>query len=275
MRAAVKKFGMAFLVFYGTLVAALYFLQREMIYVPSRHRPEPAKWHVPEMRAVTLKTDDNLDLLAWWRPPVAATGPVIVYFHGNGGHLGLHASRMRIYLDKGWGVLVPTWRGYSGNPGSPSEEGLYRDGRAALRFVAGEKIAPERVVLYGHSLGSGVAVQMATEFAEGAVVLESPLSSVADVAKSRFPFLPIDLLLKDRFDSRQKVHNIGAPLLLLHGLKDGVIPVEFGKLLFSAAVAPKQSRFIGRGGHNNLYQFGAGNMVLEFVKSLKNKDNKS
>lgn len=271
MRAALKKFVMAFVVFYGTLVVALYFLQREMIYVPSRHRPDPAKWHVPEMRPVTLKTDDGLDLLAWWRPPASATAPVIVYYHGNGGHLGRHAFRMRTYLDKGWGVLTPTWRGYSGNPGSPSEEGLYRDGRAALRFVIGEKIAPDRVVIYGHSLGTGVAVQMATEFQERAVVLESPFSSVADVAKSRFPFLPVDLLLKDRFDSREKVRHIGAPLLLMHGLKDRIVPAKFGKRLFASAISPKQGHFIDRGSHNNLYQLGVGGVVVNFVKTLRNQ----
>lgn len=250
---------------YVVVVAGLYFAQRNLIYLPDSDRPVPAAFGVPDMSPVQIRTADGLDLLAWWKPPRSPDDPVLAFFHGNAGHIGYRAFKMRPYLDQGWGVLLVSWRGYGGNSGSPTEAGLYDDGRAAVRFLADKGIEGSRLVLYGESLGTGIAVQLATEFRVGAVVLEAPYTSIVDVAESQFSFVPVGLLLKDRFESIRKIAKIAAPLLVMHGTWDGVIPVVFGRELFDAARDPKTLRLMDQAGHNDLYDFGAAQAVREFV----------
>ncbi|MGZ8996730.1 MAG: alpha/beta hydrolase, partial [Rhodospirillales bacterium] len=174
------------------------------------------------------------------------------------------------YLNAGLGVLLVGYRGYGGNPGHPSEEGFYEDARAAARFIEAEGIPPDRVVLYGESLGSAVAIHLAAEQAArerpyAAVIGEGAPSSVADVAAKRYPFAPVRTLIKDRFDSQAKVGGINAPLLLLHGEDDTVVPQRFGRALYDAASEPKQVRWIDGAGHNNLTYHAIDTIVLEFL----------
>ena len=243
----------------------LFLAQRRLMYIPNPTVPDPALAGVAEMAPVQVNTADGLSLLAWYRPATGADKPTLVYFHGNAGNIGNRGHKVRPYLDAGFGVLLLAWRGYSGNPGSPSEEGLYHDGRAALSFLAEAGVPSSRIVLYGASLGSGVAVQMATERPVGAVVLEAPFTSAADVAARHYWYVPARYLLLDRFDSRAKIDRIGAPLLVVHGERDRVIPVKFGRALFEAAAEPKEARFYPAAGHNDIYDHGAARAVLEFV----------
>ncbi len=251
---------------YGALVGALSVFQRHLMYFPDTDKPSPADFGVPEMVEVTLKTKDGLDLLAWYRAPQSDALPVILYFHGNAGHIGFRAAKVRPYIDAGFGVLLVSYRGYAGNPGKPTEEGLYQDGRAAVAFVAGEGIAARRTVFYGESLGSGVAVQLATEGAPGAVVLEAPFTSAADIAASHYPFVPVRYLLWDRFASMDKIAGVKAPLFFLHGERDRIVPIGHGRKLFDAASEPKSAAYFAEAGHNDLYMYGAAEAVIGFIR---------
>ncbi len=251
---------------YAAVIGLLFLFQRRLIYVPDRTRPDPARHGVADMTPVTLTTEDGLELLAWWRPPADAEAPVMTYFHGNAGHLGFRGEKVRPYLDDGWGVLLPAWRGYSGNPGRPTEQGLYADGRAALAFVAAQGVTGDRLVLYGESLGSGVAVEMALHQEHRAVALEAPFSSIADVAARMFPFAPVRMLVRDRFDSVAKIARISTPVLVVHGERDTTIPVALGRRLFDAASPPKSAYFVPRAGHNDLYDHGVARRVIDFVR---------
>jgi len=252
---------------YVMVMAALYLVQRSLLYLPDSHRPLPSAAGVPEMSTVRLTTSDGLDLLAWWRPPQSPTAPVLVYFQGNAGNIGYRGPKVRPYIDRGWGVLLTTWRGYSGNPGSPDEDGLYTDARAALRFVAEQGITPRRTALYGESLGSGAAIEMATNFRAGAIVLESPFTSVVDVAARQFFMFPLQLLVRDRFDNLAKIGRVLSPLLVVHGERDMVVPVRLGRRLLEAANPPRVGRFVPKAGHNNLYRYGVPATVIEFVEA--------
>jgi len=165
-----------------------------------------------------------------------------------------------------------SYRGYAGNPGTPTEEGLYADGRAALGFLAERGIGPGGVVLYGESLGSGVAVDVARQQAASepvaAVILESPFSSIADVAQTHYPFVPARWLVKDRFDSVAKIAAIGTPLLILHGGRDRVVPQRFGRRLFAAAAQPKENRWFDEAGHSDLYSHGAAQVATAFIERV-------
>ena len=262
------------LVVYCILLGVLYVFQRRILFVPNVDTPDPIAAGVAEMQPVELQTADGLTLLAWYRPPQDDRSPVLVYFHGNAGHIGFRGSKMRSYLDSGYGILLPEYRGYGGNAGAPSEDGLYADARAALSYLDKAGIDGDRLVLYGESLGTGVAVKMAAERAAhmpvGAVVLEAPFTSIASVAQGRYFFLPVYWLVKDRFDAEALIDKIAAPLFVFHGEDDRIISISYGRALFASAGEPKEAKWIPRARHNDLYDFGVAKDVVDFIERRLN-----
>lgn len=250
---------------YAALVAGLFFFQRQLLYLPDRTHPELVGLEQLGVREVTLSTEDGLSLLSWYLPPRHGR-PVIAYFHGNGGHVGYRAQRLLRFAREGYGVLMPEYRGYGGNPGTPNETGFYADGRAALGFLERETVAPTRLVLYGESLGSGVAVELAVQHEIAGLILEAPFTSVAEVAQCHFPFVPAARLVTDRFDSLSRIGQVRAPILVLHGEGDRVVPVRFGRALFKAAPEPKEGWFVPEAGHEDLARFGGLDVVVAFIE---------
>lgn len=266
----VKKFaasllGVAVAVYLAALTL-LYVYQRDFQYHPNPSVPDPAYSVVPEMTALRLETADGMRPLAWWAPPPGSDRPVIVYFHGNGGTVSMRAQQARLFLDAGYGVLLAGYRYNAGSGGSPSEAGLIADGRAAIDFVRGRGIAPERIILYGESLGTGVAVALAAEQTLAALILAMPFTSIADVAQDHYWYFPARWLVRDRFDSLSRIHRVRAPILIFHGEDDRLIPVKFARSLLAAAPEPKEGYFIPGGRHGGLYNLGAGNIVLDFLE---------
>jgi fermentation-respiration switch protein FrsA (DUF1100 family) len=249
---------------YGGIVAGLFFLQRRLLYHPGSIRPALADLAVLGVREIELTTEDGLTLFSWYLPPRAGR-PVIAYFHGNGGHVGYRAERLRRFAREGYGVLLAEYRGYAGNPGLPCEDGLFADGEAALDFLADAGIDPAEIVVWGESLGSGVAVYLAARHKVAAVILEAPYTSVAAAAQRHYPFVPAALLVRDRFDSLSRVGRVTAPLLVLHGERDMVVPARHGRALLAAATAPKEGWFSPEASHENLARFGALEAAIAFI----------
>jgi len=248
-------------------LAILFALQRQLLFPAGKEPPSLKRAGlVGLMESVELTTADGLTLLAWYHRPPSPGSPLILLFHGNGGTIEIRAAKAKAYIDAGFGVLMPEYRGYGGNPGSPSEDGLYADGRAALAFTAAQGIAPDHVVLLGESLGTGVAVQMAMEQHVAALVLEAPYSSIADVAQGDFPLLPVWWLVRDRFDSLDKIARVRTPLFIVHGERDEVIPVRFGRTLFAAALEPKEAMWLPGAGHGVIGHSAVDAAVLDFLK---------
>lgn len=248
---------------YGGLLGLLYAAQRRLLFFPDRAPARPEAWNVADMAPIVVRTVDGLDLTGWHRPPSRAGLPTVVLFHGNAGHLGMRGFKARHLLDAGFGVLLAGYRGYGGNPGQPSEDGLYADARAFL-----DRMGEAPVVVYGESLGTGVAVQMAVERRVAGVVLEAPYTSVPDIGAMRFPWAPVRLLMRDRFDSLAKIGRIRAPLLIVHGERDRTIPIRFGRRLFEAAAEPKRAAWLPAAGHNDVYDHGAFEIVRRFLEEL-------
>lgn len=253
---------------YALLVGLLFAFQRQILYLPDRSRPALAQAGVARLTEVEIATADGLKLLSWYRPP-AGEAPVIAYFHGNGGHIGYRARRLREELDPAWGVLMLGYRGYGGNPGRPSEEGLIEDGRAALRFLDRRGIDRRRLVLYGESLGTGIAVALGAETAAGALILESPYTSIVEAARTHYPFVPVDWLILDRFDSLARIANVSAPTLVLIGERDRVIPPVLGRRLAAAMPGPKEIRAFPAAGHEDIYAHGGGAAVRQFLAAQR------
>jgi fermentation-respiration switch protein FrsA (DUF1100 family) len=250
---------------YLAVLAYLYVVQRHLQYFPDRSRPQLGLLAQLGVRDVQLMTADGLSLLSWYLPPREGR-PVIAYFHGNGGNIGSRADRLQRFAREGYGVLMLEYRGYGGNPGSPSEAGLYDDARAGLDFLHREGITAGRLVLYGESLGSGVAVHLAAQQPVAALILESPFTSAAAVAQYHYPFVPAALLLRDRYDSLSRIGSVTAPILVLHGGQDTIVPVRFGQALFDAAPEPKESWFAPDAGHVDLDGFGGLETVVAFIE---------
>jgi fermentation-respiration switch protein FrsA (DUF1100 family) len=253
---------------YLGVVAGMYVLQRSFLYFPSAVTPEPAEYGAEDMRVVRYAAADGTELAAWFRPPEDGR-TTIVYFHGNAGHLGDRADKTRAYRQAGHGLLLAGYRGYGGNAGRPTESGLYADARAAFGWLAGQGIDPPATVVYGESLGSGVAVQMAVEHPVAGVVLEAPFSSVVDVGQARFPILPVRWLMLDRYDSAAKIARAEAPVLILHGERDLTVPIRYGRRLYRAAEEPRAFAHFPLAGHNDLYDHGAAERVLAFLAELR------
>ena len=252
------------LIAYLIMLAYLYVFQRHLQYFPDRSRPQLGLLVQLGVSEVQLTTADGLSLLSWYLPPREGR-PVILYFHGNGGNIGDRADRLQRFAREGYGVLLAEYRGYGGNPGAPTETGLYDDARAALDFLQAEGIAAGRLVLYGESLGSGVAVHMAAQRPVAALILESPFTSAAAVAQYHYPFAPAALLLRDRYDSLSQIGSVKAPVLILHGGQDAIVPLRFDQALFDAAPEPKESLFVADAGHVNLDRFGGLRAVVSFI----------
>lgn len=219
------------------------------------------------MREETIRTADGLTLTAWYAP--AKPGQrTIVYIHGNAGTLGDRHGRVQPYLERGFGLLLVGYRGYGGNPGAPTEVGLYEDGRAHLDWLAQQGVKEDEVVLYGESLGAAIVTQMAIERRAAALVLEAPFASILLSARARYPLFAFDWLIKDKFANIDKIDKINTPLLVIHGARDRVTPQHFGRMVFERAREPKSALWPVEGGHNDLVQFGMIEAVMRFLDSL-------
>ena len=263
-----KILGLA-LVAYAALVAGCTMIQRSLMYFPDANLPVPGDVGAPEFQVVSYRTSDALELVSWYRPAKKGFA-TIVYFQGNGGNISHRIFKTQALIEAGYGLLLVGYRGYGGNPGQPSEDGLYHDARAALAYLQGQGLPSERLVMLGESLGSGVAVRMATETKFRAIILEAPYTSTVDVGQAAYFFLPVKMLMYDRFPSIDIIGGIQAPLLVIHGERDRIIPTRFGRLLFQAAPQPKEAHFLPGAGHNDLFEHGLVDIELKFLAGLPN-----
>lgn len=251
-------------VIYGSGLVALFLLQRSFLFpIPTRERIAPAAAGFPGVEEHVLTTADGEKIIVW-HVPAKPGRPVILFFHGNGDYLAGFFGRFHDLIAEGIGIVAPAYRGYSGSTGSPSEQGLLNDAAAAYAFTAARYDAG-RIVVWGFSLGTGVAVAIAAKQKIGKLILEAPFSSTADVAASLFWYMPVRLVMRDQFRSDQLIARAKAPLLVMHGTGDPAIPIRFGERLFALANEPKRFvRFPG-GGHNNLGNFGAIETARQFI----------
>jgi fermentation-respiration switch protein FrsA (DUF1100 family) len=235
---------------YGGLVALLYLAQRSMQYFPESFRTTPAAAGMPEAEEVFLDTTDGEKVIAWHMPP-RGERPVILYFHGNGGSLRWRVDRYRALTLDGTGLLALSYRGYGGSTGHPTEEGLITDAQAAYAFAVA-RYGAKRIDLWGESLGTAVAVAIAAESPIGRMVLQAPFTSAADLGAARYWFVPVRLLMKDQFRSDLRIAAVTAPVLVLHGERDTIVPIALGERLYELIKSPKRFvRFPGLG-HNDL-----------------------
>ena len=245
-------------------LALLYVRQREMLFpIPPVGRTTPDAAGFPQAEEHFLDTADGERIIAW-HVPARQGCPVVLFFHGNGDFLAGRVSRFKAVTADGTGLVAVSFRGYAGSTGRPSEDGLSQDAEAAYSFMTARYEA-NRIVTWGFSLGTGVAVALAARHRIAKLILEAPYTSTADVAASMFPIVPVRLLMRDQFHSDQRIGQVKAPLLIMHGTDDPAIPIRLGERLFALAHEPKQFVPLSGGGHENLDNFGAIDVARRFI----------
>jgi fermentation-respiration switch protein FrsA (DUF1100 family) len=254
----------------AVLLFAIWAGQRRLIYFPFGGSPTPADYGLPQAQAVTVPTSDGVSLGAWFVPASApATNITVIVFNGNAGHRGHRAPLGRALAARGIASLLLDYRGYGGNSGSPSERGLMLDAQAARTWLdARPDVDRTRVVYFGESLGSGVAVQLSASRPPRALILRSPYTSLVDLGRRHYPWLPVSLLLRDRFASIDVIPRVRVPLLVIAGERDTIIPASNSERLFAAANEPKHLEVIDGADHNDLPLLAGAQMIDAIVRFL-------
>lgn len=247
-------------------LAALFFAQRSFIFpIPQtvRTAPEAAGFGAAEEHLLTTADDEKIIV---WHVPAKPGHAVVIYFHGNGDFLAGLVGRFREITSDGTGLVALSYRGYAGSSGRPSEQGLLWDAAAAYAF-ASTRYSVDRIVVWGFSLGSGIAVALAADQRLGKLILEAPYTSITDVAGAALPIVPVRWLIRDQFRSDQHIARVMAPLLIMHGARDSTISINLGERLFALAHEPKQFVRFPEGGHNDLGGHGAVETARRFIEA--------
>ncbi|MEM7776179.1 MAG: alpha/beta hydrolase [Pseudomonadota bacterium] len=243
-------------------------LEPRLLYFPDSSRVAPESIGLIKVRERVLTADDGAKLVTWFAPARGGQ-TTILYFHGNGGHLAGRSERIASYVGAGHGLLMLAYRGYAGSEGTPSERANVADALMAYRVLREDGVAPDDIIVYGESLGSGVAVQLSSQVPVGGVILDAPYTSIVDVGASAYPFLPVRLLMRDRYESYRYVSKITAPVLIIHGALDRIVPVEMGRKLFEMVQSPKKLLIYPEAGHLFHSQFGSLDAVKAWIGKVR------
>lgn len=240
-------------IIYTGIVGYMFLNQQSLLYKPDGELPDPSSVGLADVEMQSVPMTDGTVLTVWAAPAAVPDAPTVLFFHGQSGNLGDRADRLREILNSGYGLLAPSYRGFPGSEGEPSELALISDGLQLFDRLTGKG---EAVVLHGQSLGTGIAAAVAAERPEAELlVLEAPFTATVDVAAERYPFLPVSVLMKDQFATRDLIEQITVPTLIFHGTEDETIPLHHGQALAEMSNGA-QLYVIPDGTHNDLWSYG-------------------
>jgi fermentation-respiration switch protein FrsA (DUF1100 family) len=252
---------------YLFVLVFLYFYQRNLLYHPNENNYSGDKISV-KIEKVKIRTSDNIELLGWYHEKNLKDYKTLVYFHGNAGSLENRIHKLNHFQDMNINFLIIAWRGFSGNNGKPTEQGLYEDGKSAIDWIIKKGVNEKNLILYGESLGTGVATHLAQKKNYAGIILETPFTSMIDTAKKFYPYIPVNLLLKDKFENYKKIKNINSPILVMHGEVDQIVPFSMGKKIYEIANEPKYSHFTKYDNHMMEYDKNLIITLKNFIDSL-------
>jgi fermentation-respiration switch protein FrsA (DUF1100 family) len=252
---------------YLVITLSLYFFQRNLLYYPSENNYSGDRLTVP-IEKVKIKTQDNIELLSWYHKKNVSDYKTILFLHGNAGSLEDRIYKLNFLGNLDVNFLIIALRGYSGNSGKPSEFGLYQDAKSALNWLNSKGITDDKIVLYGESLGTSVAIEVGQNRNFAGIILEAPFTSMIDIGKKHYPFFPVKLLLKDKYVSKNKIKNIKSPVLVMHGKEDKIVPFYMGKKIYDLANEPKFKYFTNHDDHMMNFDENLVNEIHLFLKNL-------
>ena len=251
---------------YLVLLVFIYFYQRNLLYHPSENNYQNDKIQF-SYDEIFIKVDEKIKLKSWIINKNLKKFKTLVFFHGNAGELSNRIYKLNELNKLDINILLISWRGFSGNEGLPTEENLYKDAEAAIQWLNSKGVENNKIILYGESLGTGVAVEIGKKNIFSSIILESPFTSMENAAKIYYPYLPVKLLLKDKYNSISKIQTISTPILIMHGEKDDIVPFSMGKELFEKANSPKYSYFTPDDDH--MLEFN--DQILKIIKNFIDK----
>tara|TARA_B100001123_G_scaffold384756_1_gene457802 strand:- start:1409 stop:2221 length:813 start_codon:yes stop_codon:yes gene_type:complete len=261
---------LAVVFFYILLLIFVFFFQRNLLYHPTldNHIKNQSATEPTEIEKIKITTKDNIDLIGWFYNKDLNKFKTILFFHGNAGSLENRTYKLNHFKKLDVNFLIIAWRGFNGNKGKPNEKGLYEDGKSAVRWLEKKGVDKKNIVLYGESLGTGVAIEIAQHKNYAGIILESPFTSMVDMGKKYYPFFPVRLLLIDKFESHKKIINISSPLLVMHGKVDKIVPYKMGRKIHELANEPKFFYTQEYGDHMVEYDEKLLLALEKFIKSL-------
>ena len=252
---------------YFIIILFVYFYQRNLLYHPSENNylNDKITFNYEE---IFIESDKNINLKSWFIKKDLNKFKTILIFHGNAGNLFNRVYKLNELNKLDVNILLISWRGFSGNKGKPTEKNLYHDAEEAVKWLNNQGAISKNIILYGESLGTGVATELGTSNAFGGIILESPFTSIANAAKIYYPYLPVNIILKDRYDSIGKIKNITTPILIMHGKKDNIVPQKMGLELYEKANQPKFSYFPENDDHMMEYNDNLLNSIKLFINKI-------
>ena len=261
---------LALVFFYILLLIVVFFFQRNLLYHPSvdNHLKDQTEIEPTEIKKVKITTKDKIDLIGWFYNKDIEKFKTILFLHGNAGSLGNRTYKLNHFKDLNVNFLIIAWRGFSGNKGKPNEMGLYEDAESAVKWLNVKGIKEKNIILYGESLGTGVAIEVAQNKNFAGIILESPFTSMVNMGKKYYPFFPVSFLLKDKFESHRKIKKVSVPVLVLHGKKDKIVPFAMGEKMYEMANEPKFFYFQEYGDHMIDYDTELLMALEKFIQSL-------
>ena len=252
---------------YFTILASTYIFQRNLLYHPTENNYSGDQILV-SIEKVTIRTKDNINLIAWYHNKNIEKYKTILFLHGNAGSLENRIHKINHFKNMNVNFLIIAWRGFSGNKGKPSETGLYLDARSAVEWLKTNGVIEENIIIYGESLGTGIAVEIAQNKNFAGIILESPFTSMVEAGKTKYPYLPVRLLLKDKYESDKKIKNIKSPILIMHGKVDQIVPFYMGKEMYKIANHPKYSYFTDYDDHMMEFNENMLKIIKDFIYGL-------
>ena len=252
---------------YFIIILFVYFYQRNLLYHPSENNylNDKITFNYEE---IFIETDKKIKLKSWFIKKDLNKFKTILIFHGNAGNLFNRVYKLNELNKLDVNILLISWRGFSGNKGKPTEKNLYHDAEEAIKWLNNQGAISKNIILYGESLGTGVATELGTSNAFGGIILESPFTSIANAAKIYYPYLPVSIILKDRYDSIGKIKNINTPIFIMHGKMDNIVPQQMGLELFEKANNPKYSYFPEDDDHKMNYNKQLLNKIKLFIDKI-------
>jgi len=252
---------------YLIIILFVYFYQRSLLYNPSENNYLNDKINF-NYKEIFIETDKKIKLKSWFIEKDLKNFKTILFFHGNAGNLFNRVYKLNELNKLDLNILIISWRGFSGNKGKPTEKNLYNDAQEAVKWLKAQGLDNKNIILYGESLGTGIAIELASKNNFGGIILESPFTSMADTAKIYYPYLPVNFLLRDRYDSKSKIKDIKTPILIMHGKMDNIVPQKMGLKLFEKANNPKFNYFPESDDHMMEYNSQLLNKIKLFISKI-------
>ena len=261
----IKSFFLLILIYVGITVV-IYFYQRKLLYHPFNTQVS-GEGLIHNFETINFKTSDNLLLKGWFHLK-SSKKKTILFLHGNAGNLDNRIDKLNSIGNMDVNFLIIAWRGYSGNPGKPSEEGLYKDARGSIKWLNEKGITNDQIILYGESLGTAIATEVGQNNNFAGIILEAPFTSMVDMGQKIYPIFPVKFLLNDKYETKKKIHNIKYPILIMHGKKDKIVPFYMGEKIYSLANEKKLKYFTENDDHMMEFDIKLNSAISDFLKSL-------